>query len=115
VEKRDRNRIPGKCTVVGDPLSPKSPDRFICDLAEQTRDEVRRILLELRGGRIAEAIVSPYAGAAFSRSARQIPKRLNLLAVNDFVRITSAASDAEATVEVARVAGPQLACLEVDR
>jgi hypothetical protein len=76
--------------------------QFYDGLAPQTRDEVQRFLLELvRVDELLKAYRQPVRRSSlFPVGKANTEEVLNLLEVNDFVRITSAASDAEATVEV---------------
>jgi hypothetical protein len=104
-EQRARNRITREVYhKVGDPLKAlrSSADQFYDGLAPQTQDEVRRILLELvRVDELLEAYRQPVRRSSlFSVGKANTREVLNLLAANDYVRITSVASDAEAIVEV---------------
>lgn len=104
-EGRDRNRITWEVYQrVGDPLNAlkASADQFYEGLTPETQDEVRRILLELvRVDELLEAYRRPVPRSRLLQAGKASTGRvLELLAHNDYVRITTAASEADPIVEV---------------
>jgi subtilisin family serine protease len=104
-ERRDRNRITWEVyRKVGDPMNAlrDSADEFYDRLAPETQDEVRRILLELvRVDELLEAYRQPVPLSHLLRAGRaNTGQVIDLLAANDYVRVTTAARDADAVVEV---------------
>jgi WD40 repeat protein len=104
-DKRDRNRITWEVyNKVGDPLSAlkTSADQFYDRLAPQTQAEVRRVLLELvRVDDLLEAYRQPVPRGRLMQAGRaNTDEVLQLLAKNDYIRITSGDSDTESVVEV---------------
>ncbi len=104
-EKRNRNRITWEVyRKVGDPLNAleNSAEQFFNGLAQQTQDEVKRILLELvRVNELLEAYRQPIpknrllvAGKANTEDV------LKQLAENDYLRITSGTTKPDALVEI---------------
>jgi hypothetical protein len=104
-DNRDRNRITWEVyREVKDPLEAlkASADAFYDSLADQTRDEMRRVLLELvRVDDFLEAYRQPLRKAHLLRAGRANTEEvLGLLAENDYLRITPGASDADTVVEI---------------
>ena len=104
-EKRDRNRITWEVyRKVGDPLIAltASADEFYEGLAQQAQDEVKRILLELvRVDELLEAYRQPVPKSRLLQAGRANTEEvLSLLVKKDYVRITSAAGETDAVVEV---------------
>ena len=104
-EQRDRNRITWQVyRKVGDPLKAltSSADEFYDGLTPETQQEVKRILLELvRVDELLEAYRQPVPRSRLLEAGRANTKdALRLLVANDYVRISSAPSDADAMVEV---------------
>jgi len=104
-DKRDRNRITWEVyKKVGDPLTALqvSADQFYDRHVQQTQDEAKRILLELV--RVDE-LLETYRQPVLRSHLREVGKAdtegvLNLLAENDYVRITSSLSGTDAVVEL---------------
>lgn len=104
-DKRDRNRITWEVYLkVGDPLTALqvSADQFYNSYARQTQDEVRRILLELvRVDELLETYRQPVLRSCLMQAGKANTEEvLNLLAENDYVRITPSVSGTDAVVEV---------------
>ena len=104
-DKRDRNRITWEVyRAVKDPLEAlkASADAFYESLADQTRDEMKRVLLELvRVDDFLEAYRQPLRKAQLLRAGRaNTAEVLGLLAENDYLRITPGAADADTVVEI---------------
>ena len=104
-ETRDRNRITWEVyRKVGDPLNAlkTSADQFYDGLAHETQTEVRRVLLELvRVDELLEAYRQPVPRSRLLQAGKaNTDEVLQLLAKNDYIRVTSSDSDTEAVVEV---------------
>ncbi len=104
-EERDRNRVTWEVYErVGDPLDAlqASANEFYQGLAPQTRDEVKRILLELvRVDELLEAYRQPVRMARLLEAGRASTQEvLRLLAAGDYVRLTPESGGPEAVVEV---------------
>ena len=104
-EKRDRNRITWEVyREVGDPLNALqvSADEFYERLAPETQAEVKRILVELvRVDELLEAYRQPVPRSHLLKAGRaNTDQVIDLLEANDYVRVTAAAPDNDALVEV---------------
>jgi len=104
-EKRDRNRITWEVYhKVGDPLNAlkASADHFYDGLVPETRDEVKRILLELvRVDELLEAYRQPVPKNRLLLAGKANTEEvLKLLAENDYLRITSGATESDIVVEI---------------
>ena len=104
-DKRDRNRITREVYgKTGDPLNAlkASADQFYDGLAPQTQIEVRRVLLELvLVDELLEAYRQPVPMSRLLQAGKANTEEvIELLAENDYVRITAGAAAADAIVEV---------------
>ncbi len=104
-KERDRNRITREVyDRTGDPLNAlkASADQFYNALAPQSQIEVRRVLLELvRVDELLEAYRQPVPMSRLLQAGRaNTGEVIELLAENDYVRITAGATAADAIVEV---------------
>jgi WD40 repeat protein/energy-coupling factor transporter ATP-binding protein EcfA2 len=104
-ESRDRNRVTREVyRRVGDPLDAlrAAADGFYQGLAPQTRQEAKRILLDLvRVDDLLEAYRQPVRKLQLLQAGKANTEEvLTLLATNDYIRITAGASDADSLVEV---------------
>lgn len=104
-EKRDRNRITWEVyRKVGDPLNAltAAADEFYENLARETQDEIKRILLELvRVDELLEAYRQPVPMGRLLQAGRANTQEvLRLLAEGDYVRITSGADGVDEVVEI---------------
>ncbi len=104
-DSRDRNRITWEVyRKVGDPLNAlkTSADQFFDGLAQQTQDEVRRILLQLvHIDDLLEAYREPVSQQALLQAGKaNTMEVIRLLARNDYIRITQGAGDNDSVVEV---------------
>jgi len=104
-EARDRNRITWEVYhKIGDPLNAlkTSADRFYNNLLDETKLEVKRILLELvRVNDLLEAYRQPVPKSRLLQAGRANTEEvLRLLADNDYVRITPGLDGSDPVVEV---------------
>ena len=102
---RDRNRITREVYErVGSPLDAlkKTADDFYEGLAPQTRDELKRVLLELvRVDELLEAYRQPVRTSSLLRAGKANTREvLKRLAEMDYVRITDRAAGADQVVEI---------------
>ncbi len=105
-ENRDRNRITWEVyrKLGENPLTSlkNTADHFYDNLAQQTQDEVKRILLELvRVDELLEAYRQPVAKTTLLKAGKANTEEvIGLLAANDYIRVTSNGSETEIMVEV---------------